>query len=98
MIDYLVDSCIVVGNLRAGGIAGCKDGRTEMSTQGKDQYSIWSIDGPVTFSEVGLLLSASDAQLFSEVYHSFSFGKLVPYLLCCSSFSFICNYFRHWLT
>lgn len=62
-----MDSCTVVGIPRADGIAGCRDGRTEMSRQGKDQYSIWSIDGPQTFSRVGLLLSASDVQLFSEV-------------------------------
>lgn len=73
VVDYLVNSAL---NPRGDGIGGCRYGRTEMSRQGKDQYPIWSIDGPLIFSEVELLLSAFDAQLFSELYQ-FYFGKLV---------------------
>lgn len=50
VMDYIVNSCTVVGNPRVDDIAGCRDGRTEMSRQGKDQYPLWSIDGPLIFS------------------------------------------------
>lgn len=55
---------------------------------GKGSLSYLANRGPLTFSEVGLLLSASDAQLFSEVCHSFTLlsWSLVPYFFAVIPF------------